>query len=127
MPYIRPEEREWIAKDGLAKLEDTISHANGGSWTGLANYIVTRIMLAFIGPEVRYAQLNAAIGVLECVRLELYRRVAAGYEDEKARENGDVYPRAKCPPECCGADVVIDGVHGRCHLKSGHDFGHLCA
>ena len=31
------------------------------------------------------------IGVLECAKLELYRRVAAPYEDDKIDENGDVY------------------------------------
>jgi hypothetical protein len=34
---------------------------------------------------------NEAIGVLECAKLELYRRVAAPYEDEKIAESGDVY------------------------------------
>jgi len=32
-----------------------------------------------------------AIGALECAKLELYRRVAAPYEDTKIAENGDVY------------------------------------
>jgi len=30
-------------------------------------------------------------GVLECVKLELYRRVIAKYEIEKAQANGDVF------------------------------------
>jgi hypothetical protein len=41
--------------------------------------------------RLRYAHLNEAIGVLECAKLELYRRVAAPYEDEKITESGDVY------------------------------------
>jgi hypothetical protein len=32
-----------------------------------------------------------AVGVLGCVREELYRRVAAPYEDSKVMANGDVY------------------------------------
>ena len=28
---------------------------------------------------------------LECAKLELYRRLAAPYEDEKRKETGDVY------------------------------------
>ena len=36
-------------------------------------------------------ELNAAIGVLECAKLELYRRVVAMYEDGKIKENGDVF------------------------------------
>jgi len=31
------------------------------------------------------------VGVLECAKLELYRRIAAPYEDEKIVETGDVY------------------------------------
>jgi hypothetical protein len=38
-----------------------------------------------------YALLNELIGVLECAKLELYRRVASPYEDEKIQSNGDVY------------------------------------
>jgi hypothetical protein len=30
------------------------------------------------------------IGMLECAKLELYRRSVANYEDEKILENGDV-------------------------------------
>jgi len=33
-------------------------------------------------------------GVLECAKLELYRRIAAPYEDTKIEENGDVYSEA---------------------------------
>lgn len=42
---------------------------------------------------VNYAKLNAAIGALECTKLELYRRMIAPYEDLKRHENGDVYPQ----------------------------------
>ena len=38
-----------------------------------------------------YVKLNELIGVLECAKLELYRRVASPYEDEKVESNGDVY------------------------------------
>jgi hypothetical protein len=40
---------------------------------------------------LRYALLNEAIGALECAKIELYRRLAAPYEDEKRQETGDVY------------------------------------
>ena len=39
--------------------------------------------------------LNAIIGALECAKLELYRRVAAPYEDDKIIENGDVYTQSE--------------------------------
>jgi broad-specificity NMP kinase len=38
----------------------------------------------------KYHKYNAAVGVLECAKLELYRRLVSGYEDTKIIENGDV-------------------------------------
>lgn len=38
-----------------------------------------------------YTTLNAVVGVLECAKLEMYRRIAAPYENQKLEENGDVY------------------------------------
>jgi hypothetical protein len=45
--------------------------------------------------DLRYAHINEAVGALECAKLELYRRVAAPYEDEKMKESGDVYSSIK--------------------------------
>jgi len=46
--------------------------------------------LAQKGP-IRYANINEVIGVLECAKLELYRRIAVPYEDVKKEQSGDVY------------------------------------
>ena len=32
------------------------------------------------------------MGVLECAKLEAYRRIAVPYEDSKVVANGDLYP-----------------------------------
>jgi len=56
---------------------------------GHLNYLVSSIIDEVY--ERNYASLNAAIGVLECVKLELYRRILAPYEDTKIEQNGDVY------------------------------------
>ena len=40
---------------------------------------------------MRYQTLNAIVGSLECCKLEVYRRLASPYEDEKITKNGDVY------------------------------------
>ena len=60
--------------------------------SGDVNYIVTRIILSWLGEKPCYADYNNAVGILECVKLELYRRMIAPYEDEKKEDNGDVYP-----------------------------------
>jgi hypothetical protein len=38
-----------------------------------------------------YAHIAEAVAALECAKLELYRRVASPYEDDKRAINGDVY------------------------------------
>jgi len=59
---------------------------------GDLNYAITTLLNKWIMDEgLCYKNLNSAIGVLECVKQELYRRVAAPYEDIKKEENGDVY------------------------------------
>jgi hypothetical protein len=59
---------------------------------GELNYLITTLVDDFLLDKGKsYASINEAIGALECCKLELYRRVAAPYEDEKIDQNGDVY------------------------------------
>jgi hypothetical protein len=59
---------------------------------GELNYLISTLINEYILREgLNYATLNSIVGVLECAKLELYRRIAAPYEDEKCDENGDVY------------------------------------
>ena len=58
---------------------------------GTLNYCITKLVHHFItGRGLSYAAINAVIGVLECAKLELYRQIAAGYEDQKKNENGSI-------------------------------------
>jgi hypothetical protein len=87
VPYIAAEERP-----ALDALVDALAAEIGSDgYEGRLNYAITRLCLGVM-PELRYKQLNALVGVLECSKQELYRRLAAPYEDEQARRNGDVYP-----------------------------------
>jgi hypothetical protein len=81
MPYITPERREAILAG--AKPQDS----------GELNFAITTLVDRYLEDKggIRYAHLNEVIGALDCAKLELYRRVAAPYEDEKIAENGDVY------------------------------------
>ena len=89
MPYISKEIREVLDK----KIEEIhhLLHSvlYGNEVYGILNYITTRLLLGTC-PQ-RYHDYNALIGVLECSKLELYRRAIADYEDKKREENGDVY------------------------------------
>jgi len=60
---------------------------------GDLNYLFTKLIQEYIDERggLSYAIINEVVGVLECAKLELYRRLAAPYEDEKRELNGDVY------------------------------------
>ncbi len=87
MPYIKADKRTKYAII-LKELTEIFKALPSEDVDGEFNYIVTK-MLREIYP-LRYFQINKAIGVLECIKLEYYRRVAAPYEDLKIRESGDV-------------------------------------
>jgi hypothetical protein len=81
MPYVDAAARE--------RLDSGASPATAGE----LNYTISRLVDAYLSRNgsPRYADFNEAIGVLECAKLELYRRLVAPYEDGKIREHGDVY------------------------------------
>jgi hypothetical protein len=82
MPYVKRSERPRLDGGGQP------------ATPGDLNYLITRQVDAYLARKgVNYANLNEAIGVLECAKLELYRRIVARYEDRKIDdpENGDVY------------------------------------
>jgi len=60
---------------------------------GELNYVITRMVDQYLEAKggLRYTNINEVTGVLECAKLELYRRIAAPYEDRKRGESGDVY------------------------------------
>ena len=108
MPYITKEQRELI--DGpsdfttrygldsfLYKMDNILTpgpekyeEVTWNKHPGTLNYIITRLVHWWLGDNPNYERYNAAIGVLECAKLELYRRKVSPYEDEKIKENGDV-------------------------------------
>jgi hypothetical protein len=97
MPYVTERRR--------AELDDGAKPVTPGDLnylvTGLVDDYLNRRLPASPPPAARplsYADINEVVGVLECAKLELYRRVAAPYEDRKRAENGDVYtPEAEKP------------------------------
>ncbi len=60
--------------------------------SGELNYQLTVVAGAYLANKgLSYSTLNDILGAFEGAKLELYRRVAAPYEDTKIKENGDVY------------------------------------
>jgi hypothetical protein len=91
MPYISQQER--------INLAQTLDREEVPMTAGGINFTVTSFLDSVIAERgLSYATINEIIGVLECIKLELYRRVAAPYEDLKKSENGDVYSKENLTP-----------------------------
>jgi len=85
MPYINPKNRGLFDVE-IEKLQSFIDTP------GELNYVITKlchIHFGYIG-GLNYASINEVIGVLECVKAELYRVVAGPYEEKKRIANGPV-------------------------------------
>ena len=81
MPYIKQERRE--------PLDTGRAHP---AQSGELNYKITQVIRDywdFHGPA--YQTINDIVGALEGVKLEFYRRIAVPYEEQKIKDNGDVY------------------------------------
>lgn len=86
MPYILQDARTELCKR-IRPLVDSIA-----ADPGYANYVIcTLLMKAWdCDSAPRYAKFNEIIGVLECVKQEIYRRAAGPYEDSAINKNGDI-------------------------------------
>ena len=84
MPYIKQEDRK--------RIEPQVNLLSTNLYTkGHMNYAITKLLHNYIEKMgLRYDTLNDAIGIIECVKQELYRRVIADYENLKIKENGDI-------------------------------------
>ena len=86
MPYITQKARQELANKG--RKPDAL---------GELNYEITLAVKDYLDRVGhRYANYAGVIGVLETIILEYYRRVVVPYEQEKIRENGDIF---KMPSE----------------------------
>lgn len=94
MPYIKKEQREELEPELGALIQKMMSmpefHSNGRA--GILNYVITDMLDSCFGPlsDAKYKDYNEAIGMLECCKLEFYRKAAAPYEDMKEKQNGKV-------------------------------------
>jgi hypothetical protein len=88
MPYIVKEKRERfesVVSNLVAYLQEDIENVAGN-----LNYMITAVLKRLIATNKKYKTMNDLIGVLECCKLELYRRVISPYEDTAIERNGDV-------------------------------------
>jgi len=84
MPYI-PQDARKIFDKHIREI------ARNLQTPGELNYVISKIInLLLVHKGVNYNQLNEIVGAMECAKLELYRRIAVPYEDEKIKSNGDI-------------------------------------
>jgi|WetSurMetagenome_2_1015567.scaffolds.fasta_scaffold584397_2 hypothetical protein len=88
MPYITSDYREELDANIWELVSTLVKWSDGKKMDGCVNYIFTKILKQVY--DENYHDYNAAIGVLECCKMELYRRSIAPYEDTKIKLNGDV-------------------------------------
>ena len=91
MPYIPQERRQElyplisvVAGEIRAAVESGI-----GKRGGEVNFVICSLVDMLY--DRNYTELSAAIGDVECAKLEVYRRVLGNYEDQKIIEHGDVF------------------------------------
>jgi len=80
MPYIAPSDRQ--------ELYDNVRYPETA---GELNFCITSLIDCYLSVSKNYQAINDCLGALEGAKLELYRRVAAPYEDKKIVANGEVY------------------------------------
>lgn len=90
MPYVKQKDRKRLFTE--SRNQDYNVSVGPTNNPGELNYVLTELIQKHLSERgINYTNINEVIGVLECCKLELYRRLAAPYEDVKIKENGDVY------------------------------------
>ena len=93
MPYIAPKNRVKLDNEiaALAEKINAMKAEPGNNTEGNMNYAISWLIELVYGSNYRYRDVNDVVGMLECAKMEFYRKVAAPYEDIKEQENGKVY------------------------------------
>lgn len=95
MPYIKQDRREDL-KSSISKLKTAMRHLEVTVTPGDMNYIITELLTdyarykAMSSGMLPYKVINEVIGILECAKLEFYRRAATPKEDQAIKDNGDI-------------------------------------
>ena len=88
MPYIAEELRD-LFDEPIEALALSLAAVPEDKLMGCVNYVITALLAEL--PNGNYDSMNKIIGVLECAKLEYYRRIMAPYETRKMADHGDVY------------------------------------
>jgi len=97
MPYIPQSDRQKF-ENILNSLRTILRYENEFKSSEFNFMISTAIADILDEKGMSYTNGANIIGCLECIKLELYRRVLSPYEDQKMKENGDVYENVDKEP-----------------------------
>ena len=89
VPYIKKTDRINLDEE-IAALTKKLREMGDDNVEGNLNYTITQVLLETMGANWRYKKINQVVGVLECVKQEFYRRLAAPYERGAIDKNGDI-------------------------------------
>ena len=99
MPYVNNDIRNEVNHNLSILITDILNFTDKEDLNGTLNYCITRLICETLktkyGNNWRYNAINDAIGILECAKLEYYRRLAGPYEDKAIAKNGDIDCYAK--------------------------------
>lgn len=85
MPYVKAATRVVLEENGLERL--ALLHLEAGD----VAYCIWRLLARFVAlNKVSFKTYASVLGILEAVKLEMYRAVVGPYEITKMIENGDV-------------------------------------
>ena len=93
MPYIKKDDRKQYEEEIQLLLNKlvAVSENNEDDVCGHMNYIISSLLKKYVAEKgERYFRYNDLIGMLECVKLEMYRRQILSYEDKAIEKNGDI-------------------------------------
>lgn len=92
MPYLPPKFREELDQQcEIGQITRYFESLDDQNFLGALNYLVYTIVRHYLFKNgKRYSRLAGIVGTIHCCAAEIYRRIAAPYEDEKIEENGDV-------------------------------------
>ena len=81
MPYIKSDRRkEFVNYSSMVPMN-----------AGELNFKITDLLIDYLWDNYNYQKINDVMGALEGAKLEMYRRLAAPYEDKAIERNGDLY------------------------------------
>jgi hypothetical protein len=84
MPYIESDRRKFLTSKTYQELLDISDQMTAGDM----NFLLSTLLWYRFAKGVSYSTGNAIVGILECAKLEFYRKLLAQYEDQKIQENG---------------------------------------